>query len=359
MKITPIIQLGIGNVGREVIRNVLEYKDYESNRLFRYIGIANSTSYLFRQEGIPDRLLEEIISAEKPVALSNQPDSGNHNGDLSPLLHETEGLDSRYVSIIDATDSETTTSFLLGCAVKGMKMVLANKKPLVRDIKIYRLLKQVPLGLRATIGAGLPVIPAIEKVLSQGKKILKIEGCFSGSLGILCSSLETGEPFSEVVKALKNKGYTEPDPREDLSGRDMARKILILSRLSGYKPELHDVITESLFPEEMVSLPPDIFLSEIRTLDEAYRERFTRALHKKYTLRFVATMENGTCRIGLREVPVDSVIGRLKGAEKLAVLYTHWNHGRPIVIRGSGAGAKSAAKDVFDDLLDLQQKAWQ
>ncbi len=356
MNSIPVIQLGIGNVGREVIRNVLEYKDREGNRFFRYIGIANSKSFLFRQEGIPDRFLEEILSAENSTTLMNRPDSGKHNGDLSPLLQEIERSDVRDLTTIDASDAGSTAPFLLGCAEKEIKLVLANKKPLVRDNGTYRSLSQVPLGLRATIGAGLPVIPEIGRLLAGGKKIQRLEGCMSGSLGHLCSSLEAGESFSEVVNELLSKGYTEPDPREDLSGKDMARKILILARVSGYHLEFGDVITESLFPEEMASLSADTFLSDLRILDDEYRERYNRVLQKNCTLRFVATLENGKCRVGLKEVPQDSLIGRLRGAEKLAILYTGSKKDDPVVIRGAGAGAKSAAKNVFDDLIGLNQK---
>lgn len=353
MKSIPIIQLGIGNVGREVIRNVLECSDCGGNRIFRYIGIANSKSILFQPEGIPEQFLEEVISAKNSTSTIHQPGSGKHSGDLSPLLQEIERLDLRDFAIIDASDSEGTTPFLLGCAEKGAALVLANKKPLVREIATFRSLKRVPLGFRATIGAGLPIIPAIEKLISEGKKIHKMEGCFSGSLGILCSSLEEGKGFSVIVNELKDLGYTEPDPREDLSGKDMARKILILSRVSGYHLEFDDIITESLFPEDMASLSADTFLSDLRIMDDEYRERFIRASKQNCTLRFVATLEDGMCRVGLKEVPGDSLFGNLKGPEKLAVIHTNRDEDDPIVIRGAGAGAKSAAKDVFDDLMEL------
>lgn len=356
MKRIPVIQLGTGNVGREVIRFAMGYKDPDGNRLFRYIGIANSNSFLFRMEGIPDRILDEILSAENTTAFMQRPDLVKHNGNLSPLQKMIKRFDLSDLSIIDATDSSDTTQFLLGCAEKDVKLVLANKKPLVRDMKTFRFLKRVPLGFRATIGAGLPVIPSIEKMLSEGKNISKIEGCFSGSLGHLCSSLEEGATFSEMVKELKYKGYTEPDPREDLSGKDMARKILILSRLAEYPLDFDDVVIESLFPEKMKSLPAEAFMSEIRTMDQAFRKRFARASQKDCTLRFVATMENGICRVGLKEVYKDSLIGRLKGAEKLAVLYTGGNEDDPVVIQGAGAGANSAAKDVVDDLLEINKK---
>jgi len=356
MNTIPVIQLGIGNVGREVIRNVLEYKYREGNRFFRYIGIANSKSLLFQPDGIPERFLEEITSAVGSTEVMSQTGCKRHNGDLSPLLQELTRSDVRDLSIIDATDSDATTPFLLKCAEKGTVLVLANKKPLVSEDAIFRSLKRVPLGFRATIGAGLPIIPAVQELLQTGHRIQKIEGCFSGSLGILCSSLEAGESFSDVVKALKSKGYTEPDPREDLSGKDIARKILILSRLSGYHLELNDLITESLFPEEMVSVPPDTFLSAIRILDDQYREMFNRALQKNCTFRFVATLEKGTCRVGMKKVPGDSLIGRLKGAEKLAVIYTDRDEDDPVIIRGAGAGAKSAAKDVFDDLMEIHKR---
>lgn len=356
MKTIPIIQLGIGNVGGEVVRNVLAYNNQHKDYSFRYIGIANSTATLFRGDGIPEEILAEILSTQGFLSTLRLAGMERHNRDLSPLLHNIMQSDLRGLSIIDTTDSSAHMSFLLECAKRGTALVLANKKPLVKEMSTFRVLNQVRPGCRATVGAGLPVIPAVENLLSCGERIHKIEGCFSGSLGILCSSLEAGELFSAVVKELKEKGYTEPDPREDLSGVDMARKILIISRLCGQHMEFDDIEIKSLFPKRMFSLSANEFLSDLESLDDKFRNRFNRANHKNCTFRFVATFENGKCQVGLKEVSKESLFGRLEGTEKLAVIHTDRNKGNPLVIKGSGAGAKSAAKDVFDDLIKISTK---
>jgi len=355
MKYIPIIQLGIGNVGREVIRKVLDYNKSDPTKTFRYIGIANSKTIIFHTGGITEQLLEKILSGIPLIKTQDGSDFFKHNGDLSPLMDLSDQLDFNSLSIIDTTDSSTHLPCLLECAGRGATMVFANKKPLVQEMSSFRKLSRVHPGYRATVGAGLPVIPEIENLITNNRKIRKIEGCFSGSLGILCSSLEKGRQFSSIVKELKEAGYTEPDPRVDLSGIDMARKIMIISRMCGYGIELNNVTIQSLFPAWMANLPAKEFLSKLSSVDDDYRTRFTLADQRNATLRYVATSEGGRCEVGLKEVTRDSDIGRLQGAEKLALIYTGKNWNNPIIVRGAGAGATSAAKDVVDDLIEVNQ----
>ena len=355
MKTIPIIQLGIGNVGREVIRQIQDLNKQHSDISFQYIGIANSRKILFHKDGIPFPILKEIMLSKEIPTPGNVCETESHDGNLTPFNTRFSQIDLYQTTIVDTTDTDSHIRFLIHGVEQGTSLVLANKKPLVRSMDEFSRLTRTSFGFRATVGAGLPVIPAISELLSKNETIQKIEGCFSGSLGILCSSLEKGETFSTVVNELKEKGFTEPDPREDLSGKDLARKILILSRLAGYNISLNDILIESLFPAEMTGFSSEEFLSGLTIMDDDYRDKFNQALQKNCTLRVVATFEKGECMVGLKEVTRDSLIGKLTGAEKLAVIYTENESINPIVVRGEGAGAKSAAKDVINDLLEVNQ----
>lgn len=356
MKTIPIIQLGIGNVGREVIRQIQDLNKQHSDVSFQYIGIANSRKILFHKDGIPFPILKEIILSKEIPTPGNVCETESHDGNLTPFNTRFSQIDLNQTTIVDTTDTDSHIRFLIHGVEQGTSLVLANKKPLVRSMDEFSRLTSTSFGFRATVGAGLPVIPAISELLSKDETIQKIEGCFSGSLGILCSSLEKGEAFSTVVNELKEKGFTEPDPRDDLSGKDLARKILILTRLSGYAIEMDNIHVDSIYPEEMASLTIGEFLLEIETLDNVYKEKYISASERDCTLRFVATWEDGECKVGLKEVQRESQIGRLTGAKKLALIYTGRDQNDPVVVNGAGAGAKSAAKDVVDDLIEVNKK---
>jgi len=197
------------------------------------------------------------------------------------------------------------------------------------------------------------VINALQSILNKNEKIIKIEGCFSGTLGTLCSSLEKGNKFSKVVIDSMEKGYTEPDPREDLAGTDVARKILIISRFCGYSMGIDDVKVERLYPDKMEDLKLKDFLAQLTTLDHGYINRFESALGNNTTWRYVATQENNKCYVGLKNVPIDSEIGKLVGADKIVIFFSDKNPTQPIVIKGKGAGPEYAAQDVLEDIIEV------
>ena len=354
MRTIPIIQLGTGNVGKEVIRQVMDINRQNSSTRFCYIGLANSKAVLFKKEGFSETMLDEIISRKESFTTFFS-SSVKHNGDIAPLISSIDQSAMDDISMIDTTDTDLHLNFLRKCAEKGLSLVLANKKPLIGDMKTFRLLTREKLGCRATVGAGLPVIPVLSELKSKGKNIAVIQGCFSGSMGILCTSMEKGELFSNIVNDLYSKGITEPDPREDLSGIDLARKVLILTRLSGRSIEMEDIQMERLFPEELATIPLKQFLSEIKTLDNHFNDLFTQAAGRGSTFRFVATFSKRKCNVGLREVSRESHIGKLTGADKLALIYTECSPENPVLVKGAGAGATNAARDVVEDLLEVVQ----
>lgn len=213
------------------------------------------------------------------------------------------------------------------------------------------------IRFESTVGAGLPVIASVTRVLSSGDPIYQIIGSLSGTLGYVMSELEDGKLFSSVVQEAKRLGYTEPDPRDDLGGMDVARKALILARLLGQSINLEDIKLDSLYPEDMgpKSMSIDEFMSHgLPLLDRDIGEKVKVASSKGNVLRYVCLVEGSRCQVGLQELPKDSPLGRLRGSDNVVELYSRCYKAAPLVIQGAGAGNDSTAAGVLADIVDLQ-----
>lgn len=223
----------------------------------------------------------------------------------------------------------------------------------------YDKLVSYPRRIRheSTVGAGLPVIASLNRLLSSGDPVHRIIGSLSGTLGYVMSEVEDGKPFSEVVKVAKNLGFTEPDPRDDLSGMDVARKALILARLLGRRINLDSIKIESLYPDEMGpdAMSVEEFLgSGIVSLDNDVQERVKRASLNGNVLRYVCVIEGSRCEVGIQELPKDSPLGRLRGSDNVLEIYSRCYNKQPLVIQGAGAGNDTTAAGVLADILDIQ-----
>jgi homoserine dehydrogenase len=204
----------------------------------------------------------------------------------------------------------------------------------------------------------LPVVDTLQKLLDTGDEVRRIQGCFSGTLGYICSQLDEGVSFSTAVQEAKRLGYTEPDPRDDLAGTDVARKALILARLAGYDLETSDVVPESLFPMEMGSLSVEEFVAQLGSLDEGYRRRVAVANSQGNVLRYVAEVEGGRCQVRLTEVPRNSLMGALRGPDNIVSFQTERYAANPLTIIGPGAGPPVTAAGVLGDILALAREKW-
>ncbi|KAH7428376.1 hypothetical protein KP509_10G089400 [Ceratopteris richardii] len=213
------------------------------------------------------------------------------------------------------------------------------------------------LRCESTVGAGLPVISALMRFLTSGDPVCQVVGALSGTLGYVMNGLQEGQCLSLVVQQAKLLGYTEPDPRDDLSGMDVARKALILARLMGWSINMEDIAVESLFPTEMEQnkMTTDQFLKEgLLSLDAEMNERVNSAKKAGKVLRYVATIADGSCKVGLVAVSHDSPLGQLKGSDNLIEIYSRCYKESPFVMRGAGAGNDTTACGVLADILDLQ-----
>ena len=204
------------------------------------------------------------------------------------------------------------------------------------------------------VGAGLPVINTLNDLLISGDQVIGIEAVLSGTLNYIFSSYKKGDKFSDVVKVAKEKGYTEPDPRDDLNGMDVARKILILSREAGLPLELADVEVENLVPEDCRGeMSVDSFFEKLSKHNDAFEKLRVDAESKNEKLRYMAVLENGKTKIRLGSVDSQHPFYSLSGSDNIILLTTERYHERPMVIRGPGAGAEVTAAGVFADIIRI------
>ncbi|HEX9186204.1 MAG TPA: homoserine dehydrogenase, partial [Vicinamibacteria bacterium] len=258
--------------------------------------------------------------------------------------------------LVDVT-AEETGDLLLAALGHGFDLVLANKKPLAGPEAGYRRLLEAAsaagrrVRYEATVGAGLPVIDTFRKLVESGDRVVRVEGCVSGTLGFVLSSLERGRPFSEAVREAVGKGYAEPDPREDLSGQDVVRKGLILARLLGYAGPAP--VAENLVAPALRRLPLATFLERLGSLDEAWRRRVEAEAARGRVLRYVVVATARGLRAALRAVPRDSAFGALQGTRNLLSFTTRRYRAEPLVVSGPGAGAEVTAAGILNDIQSL------
>jgi homoserine dehydrogenase len=350
-----LIQLGVGNVGRELIRQVLACRRIHQAELglrLNYVALADIQGAIWKEDSLSDEDLH-LLAQEGAQGL-----------DRLGLLGKTEEVvrrrtgngEGRMEIVVDVTAADTS-SLLLAALKKGCSLVLANKIPLASALSVYRrLTANRQVRYETTVGAGLPVVDTLQKLLDTGDEVRRIQGCFSGTLGYICSQLDEDVPFSAAVQEARQRGYTEPDPRDDLAGTDVARKALILARLAGYDLETTDVVPESLFPMEMRSLSVEEFMAQLGPLDEGYRRRVAAASSQGNVLRYVAEVEGGHCQVRLTEMPRDSLMGALRGPDNIVSFQTERYTANPLTIIGPGAGPAVTAAGVLGDILALARE---
>ncbi|XP_078180856.1 glyceraldehyde-3-phosphate dehydrogenase-like family protein isoform X3 [Carex rostrata] len=372
MKSIPIILLGCGGVGRQLLQHIISCRSIHSKQgiVIKVVGVSDSTSLLVSDDimltGMEDEFLTAIChakSAGSPLKfLLNQ--SGH-----CQLFTEKEAVEkivaiasslggTTGLAVVDCSASGETIDVLKQVSSLGSCVVLANKKPLTCAIEDFEKLAFHFRRIRfeSTVGAGLPVIASVTRVISSGDPISRIVGSLSGTLGYVMSELEDGKAFSEIVRAAKSLGYTEPDPRDDLSGMDVARKGLILARLLGWRINLTDIKIESLYLSEFGpdSMSMEDFLAKgLSQLDEKLKERVAIASLKGNVLRYVCVIQDSRCNVGIQELPKDSALGRLRGSDNVEI-YSRCYEKSPLVIQGAGAGNDTTAAGVLADIIDLQ-----
>ena len=346
----PIIILGPGNVGRALLRQLLDTRDVLAGRAglrLTLTALADSRALLFDPAGLPDDALAVALQAKRDGRSLDALPGARPLGDLSAALQPGAIL-------VDVTASTKTGPTLRATLGAGCGVVLANKHPLSGPWpEAWTLLEHPRLRYEATVGAGLPAIATLRTLLGTGDQATAIEGCLSGTLGYLCAQLERGASYSAAVAQAKALGYTEPDPREDLGGRDVARKALILARTAGWPLEMDDVSVEALYPESLSAVSTPDFMAALPTLDEPYARRVREAHVGGRVLRYVARVGPGGGQVGLEAVDQDSMLGALRGPANYVAFHTRRYDQVPLVISGPGAGPEVTAAGVLGDIIAL------
>ncbi len=362
MQRLPIVLLGLGSVGRSLIRQIVQ------NRLLHATAydlsldvqaVSDSSGYLIpADEAFSDKELTEVLLAKETGQSLAIQDRGTS---CQEALVIVASRDNRCTVFADCSASDATTEALAAAVERGSCIVLANKKPLTQNQATYDRLTHTPEGVwrwtssrwEATVGSGLPIIATLQRLCCSGDEVHSIAGALSGTLGYVMTGLQTGKLFSEIVAEAYAKGYTEPDPRDDLSGLDVARKALILARGAGYRLELTDVSVTGLYPDEMADLTVPEFMATLPQLDAEMARKCADALSQDSCLRYVASIADGTLAVGPQTVPLTSPLGQLSGTDNLVQFTTRWYSPLPLVIQGRGAGVEATAAGVLSDIVEL------
>jgi bifunctional aspartokinase / homoserine dehydrogenase 1 len=350
-----IVLLGFGQIGR-ALATLLARVNRPALSL-RVAAVIDRSGFVFDPEGISARRLSALASEKrKGRRLADLP-KGQAATALDAVSHIAGYALTRPV-LVDLTADDTSAA-LEQALTHGMDLVLANKRPLADRQAVSNALWQTARarGRRilheATVGAGLPIIDTYHKLVESGDSVNRIEGLLSGTLGYVLSEVSGGIPFSRAVRSAMTKGYTEPDPRDDLSGMDVARKALILARLMGFQGELRQTAVESLVPRWARALPLSDFLGRLEELDPMWQRRIEAARSQASVLRYVASVSASEISVGVQAVPSTSPLAAIKGSDNQLVFVTDRYKANPLVITGPGAGAEVTAAGVLNDILRL------
>ncbi len=367
----PVILFGMGGVGRSLIRQIIQHRSFhaeEYNLVLEIQAVCDSRDTAIEVgKGIDDVSLIDLLELKEAGGLLSEHALGAAygGGSLADVIRATA---RRGATVVDCTASDSTIPALLFAREQGYKVVLANKKPLTDSMEVYARLTRAGVtnmdsdpGVRSlgfsrwetTVGAGLPVIATQDRIVASGDKIKRIAGTFSGTLGYVMTGLQEAQSFSQIVRQAHELGYTEPDPRDDLGGIDVARKALILARGMGWNLNMDDVSVTGLYPEEMQSLSVAEFLEALPQLDAEFSGRVEAARKEGRVLRYAANIDDGTCVVGPTEVMLESPLGRLGGTDNLVEFHTEMYSPNPLVIQGRGAGVDATAAGVLSDIVEL------
>lgn len=350
-----VIILGVGRVGAELVAQIQSLSSREAPRL-RVIGLIDRSGFLYNRRGLTQRQLELALREKQSGGAFDRVTGGRQATADEAVAFMTSHAMVRPV-LVDVASGDTSAA-LITALDHGVDLVLANKVPLADRFDISRrILGARDKGRRvlheATVGAGLPVIDTLQQLVASGDRVEAIDCSPSGTMGFVFSELGRGRAFSDVVSQAMSLGYTEPDPRDDLSGIDVARKGLILGRMLGYSGEMKDVEIESLIPEALRDVPRDQFLAALPDSDASWAAAVEDARANNAVVRYRVRITRGGVRAGLARVPVGSPLASLDGTDNLFVFMTKRYRERPLVVSGPGAGAVVTAAGVLGDVLRI------
>lgn len=342
--------MGVGNVGAKFLNQVCQQKKYLKENLklnIRVIGISNSRTMVFDEGGIPLKNWEaKLADGEK--------------ANKERFYEKVNQLNYRNSIFVDNTASaevSTTYNAYLG---NSISVVTCNKIACSSEYSNYLELKSLartynaPFLFETNVGAGLPIIDTLKHLIASGDKILKIQAVLSGSLNFVFNNFNDKVSFHDVVKQAQEEGYTEPDPKIDLSGVDVMRKILILARESGHQLEIDAIKNKSFLPQESLDTDNnDDFFASLVKHESDFQKLYADAAAKDSKLKYVAQFEEGKASVGLQEIPKGHDFYNLEGSDNIVLFYTERYPNQPMIIKGAGAGADVTASGIFADIIRI------
>lgn len=343
-----VILVGSGNIGSALLNQIKKQKAFLKNRniTLRVCGIANSKKMLLDENGID---LENWFDALETKGIAV---------DLDKMFAWVNEVQLINPVLADCTSNQNVANSYVSAMNSGLHVVTPNKKANTRDFAYYTDLRIAALKQRrqflyeTNVGAGLPVIDNLNKLISAGDRLISFKGILSGSLSFIFGKLDEGMSLSEATKMAKDKCFTEPDPRDDLSGMDVARKVLILAREVGFKYELSDIEVESVLPSNIdFSGNINEFMEKLKQADSCIAKMVNKANSNGRHLRYVGEIEGDKCRVKIAEVDAEDPLYAVKNGENALAFYSEYYNPIPFVLRGYGAGNDVTAAGVFADLL--------
>lgn len=338
---------GTGTVGSKLIEQIRQQHDYLRQNLrlsLRVIGVGNSRKMVFDEEGIE---LENFTSLLQNSSAMNMPEF------VETILQKN----LRNSVFVDATASREVADTYSKLLSKSVSVVACNKIACSAEYEKYLGLKNLAREFNTSflfetnVGAGLPVINTLNDLLRSGDKINRIEAVLSGTLNFVFNHYDGTRSFASIVRQAQAEGYTEPDPRLDLSGTDVARKILILAREAGFKPEMEDVQNTPFLPASCFEGDVEDFYAEMERREEYFRELLESTRRENLSLKYIASFAEGLATVSLQKISKEHNFANLSGKDNAVLYYTNRYSEQPLVIKGAGAGADVTAAGVFADII--------
>ncbi len=345
--------MGTGNVGDKFLEQVHTQKKYLKENLkmnIRIIGLSNSRKMYFDEDGINLSNRKELLE-------------NGETANANEFISKIKELNLRNSIFVDNTANDVVGASYAEYLAQNIAVVTCNKVACSSEYKKYKELKELsrqynaPFLFETNVGAGLPIIDTLKNLIASGDRVHKIQAVLSGSLNFIFNNFNEHNSFYDIVKQAQTEGYTEPDPKIDLSGIDVKRKLVILIRESGYTMEIDDIQNNSFLPQECLDTDTvDAFFESLKIHSNHFNDLYAKAKDQDSRLKFVATFENGNANVGLQFIPKEHPFYNLEGKDNIVLFYTDRYTDQPLLIKGAGAGAAVTASGIFADVIRIGNK---
>ncbi|MDR8392165.1 bifunctional aspartate kinase/homoserine dehydrogenase I [Aliifodinibius sp. S!AR15-10] len=351
IKTVNLFLVGVGLIGGTLLKLIRKQTQKLLDDYFidlKLAGVSNSKKFLIDEEGISMEHWKDEL------------DENGESADIEKFIEQMSELNLSNSIFIDCTASDEIANTYSNVLKSSVSIVTANKKANSSSLSKYEELQELALQhnvaylYETNVGAGLPVVATLKEQILTGDSILKIEGVFSGTLSYIFNTFDGSEPFSQVVRTAREKGFTEPDPREDLNGQDVGRKLLILAREAGLKLEFENIDIQNLVPEPAREVPTvEEFFDILEDYDDEFQELYEEAQSNNNKLCYIARYEDGQATVKLEQIGAEHPFYGLKGSDNIIAFKTQHYEESPIVVKGPGAGANVTASGIIADILRI------